>query len=120
MTLRRSCSSEWAFYNTETDVRLPGTERVISDIAGRRSAMALAVQCPHCEASFRLAESTRGKRLRCTNCDKIFTVEEASPLRSGEPRKYRSGPRNSEDDEPPMVLPAEASGTGRRRYEEED
>ncbi|HEV3443140.1 MAG TPA: zinc-ribbon domain-containing protein [Gemmataceae bacterium] len=82
--------------------------------------MALAVQCPHCEASFRLAESTRGKRLRCTNCDKIFTVEDASPLRSGEPRKYRSGPRNSEDDEPPMVLPAEASGAGRRRYEEED
>jgi predicted Zn finger-like uncharacterized protein len=37
--------------------------------------MAIKVRCPGCDASFSLSDEIRGKRVRCSNCQKVFTVE---------------------------------------------
>ena len=38
--------------------------------------MPILATCRHCGASFNLADTMLGKRVRCRQCEKIFTVEE--------------------------------------------
>ncbi len=38
--------------------------------------MAIQVRCPHCQESYRLSESQRGKNLRCRGCKQTFVARE--------------------------------------------
>lgn len=50
--------------------------------------MAIATTCPNCKASFRLAETLAGKKVRCQKCSQVFAVPlplAPSPLESPAP-----------------------------------
>ncbi len=40
--------------------------------------MAIKTVCPECQTVFQLADSQAGKRVRCKNCQSVFTVEASS------------------------------------------
>lgn len=79
--------------------------------------MAIDISCPTCEKSYNLADSQRGKTVRCKHCDDTFTVpreERGRPVsvpRRDDPPRRRDDFRGRDEDAPPGP---------RRRDDDED
>jgi len=53
--------------------------------------MAIQTSCPNCEATYTLADTQRGKKVRCRKCSEIFTVGGAKDADAPEPVVAKSG-----------------------------
>ncbi len=53
--------------------------------------MAIQTSCPNCEATYTLADTQRGKKVRCRKCSEIFTVKGAKDADAPEPAVAKSG-----------------------------
>ena len=53
--------------------------------------MAIQTSCPNCEATYTLADTQRGKKVRCRKCSEIFTVGGARNADAPEPAVAKSG-----------------------------
>lgn len=42
--------------------------------------MAVAMNCPNCQAQFRLADEMAGKKMKCQKCAQLFVVPKAEPV----------------------------------------
>jgi predicted Zn finger-like uncharacterized protein len=86
--------------------------------------MSIKTSCPNCEATYTLAESQRGKKVRCRECSNTFVVggqDDAPAPRSGKLRKDGVGtaPRAPSRTPPPRTKPA-AVRRDRDREDEDD
>src|SRR5205823_1818611 len=84
--------------------------------------MAIQTHCPSCEAVYTLAESQRGKKVRCRKCSDTFIVGESagSAAKSGKLRKdaLQASARPPARTPPPRTKPAVRRD--RDRYDDED
>jgi len=62
--------------------------------------MPLQIICPHCAATFKVADTMRDKKVRCKNCEEVFVVKEdrapaadEDEAEPDEPRRKRVAPR---------------------------
>ncbi|HEY7329883.1 MAG TPA: zinc-ribbon domain-containing protein [Gemmataceae bacterium] len=57
--------------------------------------MSIATTCPSCDASYQLADSMLGKKVRCKSCEEIFVVRSKSrvPDRDEDEERIQSSPR---------------------------
>lgn len=80
--------------------------------------MSIQLRCPHCSTTLRVADTVRGKRIRCNKCEGVVPVDDnivrsngadKEGITSSSPRS-KAGPSRSKDDTPPP----------KRRRQEED
>lgn len=86
--------------------------------------MAISITCPHCEATFKVSDSLRGKKVRCKKCEEAFVArpprkkddeDEREHRIQGKPQPARRGPRrpadeNDDDDRPSPKLRKKKGG----------
>lgn len=70
--------------------------------------MAISTVCPACNANYQLADTMRGKRVRCKSCEEIFVVRGKTPA-----------PDRDEDEERMQVSPRPAKRVARDEEEED-
>jgi predicted Zn finger-like uncharacterized protein len=75
--------------------------------------MPVRTSCPDCATSYTLADDQRGKKVRCKNCQAVFTVAAAPP-----PRK--EPPPAPVTERPARAVPKAAASAPRRRADPED
>src|SRR5262249_46541323 len=61
--------------------RLAGPVRQAAD---RRLSMSITISCPHCDHQYTLADTLKGKTIRCKRCEETFVVGKARPPRRDE------------------------------------
>ena len=94
--------------------------------------MAIQTSCPNCEATYTLADTQRGKKVRCRKCSEIFTVGGARNADAPEPAVAKSGKNLRKDalqstprppaksTPPPKTKPAAKRAPGPDDDEDED
>src|SRR5439155_8326134 len=90
----------------------------------------IKTSCPNCEAPYTLAESQRGKKVRCRKCTNTFVVGGASDDDAPAPAAARSGkirkdgvstsPRPESRTPPPKSKPAPISRDRDRDRDDDD
>lgn len=87
--------------------------------------MAISIQCPHCQATFRVSDSSWGKRLRCNKCEGVIPVGDNSCRRSADEESItvsdkKTSPTRPNDDLPPRSEERPARALARRRHDYDD
>jgi len=49
-------------------------------ICRKRITMSLSIQCPSCGAQYQVGDDTQGKRVRCKQCQQVFSALVAAPV----------------------------------------
>ncbi len=62
--------------------------------------MSITLSCPHCERAYTLADTQRGKTIRCKDCNGTFKVEGRDEARAGTLAKAK--PDTQVEDEIPF------------------
>ncbi|MFO0864898.1 MAG: trypsin-like peptidase domain-containing protein [Gemmataceae bacterium] len=80
--------------------------------------MAIRITCPHCKASFQVADDKDGKTLRCTKCQNVFTASAEKPeVRAGAPKTSPASARSKAGSDSEREKPRAES---KRRVNDDD
>src|SRR5438552_17728040 len=78
--------------------------------------MSIKALCPGCNTSYTLADTLRGKKIRCKKCQEVFVAEEAAP----EDEEASAEPEEAEAAEDRPARGRTAITDRRRTRDEED
>lgn len=86
--------------------------------------MAIQAHCPHCQAKFQVKDELKGKKIRCKECQDVFTVGDAiqQKVRAGSSpaKKTRLAPPIDEQDDDDDRRRPERGESKRRRDDDDD
>jgi len=84
--------------------------------------MPLQISCPHCDASFNVADTMSGKKVRCKSCQEIFVVKEsrAPEVEEVEEEPQERRPKKVDQRLQTKPKPASSSSSGTRRRDDDD
>lgn len=82
--------------------------------------MAIATNCPNCNAKFNLADELEGKTVKCKRCQSSFVVPSADAIASKPPRSSARDDDDEDEDDRDRSAPPPLRKSRRRDEDEDD